>query len=68
MFPITEEYIKREYKFNGIQLKITSETIGNQIEKQAKVILGLLRKGYKFSPTQPDALKIEKSLLAKLNN
>ena len=68
MFPITEEYIKREYKFNGIQLKITSETIGNQIEKQAKVILGLLKKGYKFSPTQPDALKIEKSLLAKLNN
>jgi len=68
MFPVTKEYIKREYKFNGNQLKITSENIGNQIEKQAKVVLGLLRKGYKFSPTQPDAIKIEQALLKKLNN
>ena len=65
MFPVTEEYIKREYTFNGNQLMITSEKLINQIEKQAKIVLGLLRRGYKFSPTQPDVLKIEKSLLKK---
>jgi len=65
MFPVTEEYIKREYTFNGSHLKITSAKLGDQIEKQAKVILGLLKLGYKFSPTQPDVLKIEKLLLDK---
>ena len=66
IFPITENYVKRDYIFNGNQLKITSESVGLQIEKKAETILGLIRRGYKFSPTQPDVLKIEKALLKEL--
>jgi hypothetical protein len=66
MFPITEEYVLREYRFCGSHLTITSETLANEIEKKAKVALGLLRRGYKFSPTQPNVLKIEKELLEKV--
>jgi len=66
MFPVTDEYVKREYIFNGSQLQITSEKIGSQIETQAKAVLSRIRLGYKFSPTQPDVLKIEKILLEKI--
>ena len=63
MFPITEKYILREYTFGGSHLKITSDTLAAEIEKKAKIILGLIRLGYTFSPTQPDVLKIENTLL-----
>jgi hypothetical protein len=68
MFPVTENYIKREYTFNSNHLKVTSESVGNQIEKQAKTVLGLIRLGHSFSPTQPDSLKIEKELLNRIEN
>ena len=66
MFPVTENYVLREYTFCGNHLRITSDQLAYQIERKAKIILGLIRLGYKFSPTQPDVLEIEKALLTNV--
>jgi len=68
IFPITDEYILNEYTINGVILKITNDVLANIIERKAKTILMLIRKGVKLFNTQPDILKIEKTLLDKLKN
>ncbi len=61
MFPITEEYIEREYTIAHNHLKVTSEHSAIEIEKKAKKIMHMLKKGIKFTPTQPNInLIIEK--------
>lgn len=65
MFPITENYIEREYTINGNHLRVTSEHAAKTINRKAKKVLSLLKRGIKFTPTQPDVMKIEKNLLAK---
>lgn len=65
MFPITKEYILREYTIAGIPFKLTRESDINEINRRAKKVLALLRKGVKFSGTQPDVLRIERILLDK---
>lgn len=62
MFPPTEEYIEREYTIAGNHLMLTSEHVARTIEKKAKKVMGMLKRGVKFTPTQPDVMKI----LAKL--
>ena len=64
MFPVTKNYVLREYTFNGNHLRVTSDRLALQIGRKSKIVLGLLRRGDRFSPTQPDALKIEQALLA----
>ncbi len=58
MFPITEEYIEREYTIAHNHLKVTSEHPAIEIEKKAKKVMYMLKKGIKFTPTQPDIIKI----------
>lgn len=67
MFPVTEEYVEREYMIAGNHLKVTSEQEIQIINRKAKKILAMLKHGVKFSPTQPDVLKIEKCLIEKCN-
>ena len=62
MFPLTEEYIEREYTIAGNHLMLTSEHVARTIEQKAKKVMGMLKRGVKFTPTQPDIMKI----LAKL--
>lgn len=62
MFPITEEYIEREYTIAGNHLMLTSEHVARTIEQKAKKVMAMLKRGMKFTPTQPDVMKI----LAKL--
>ncbi len=62
MFPITEEYIDREYMIHGNHLILTSEHIVNEVEQKAKKVLELLKHGVKFTPTQPDVFEILKKL------
>lgn len=62
MFPLTEEYIEREYTIAGNHLMLTSEHVARTIEQKAKKVMGMLKRGVKFTPTQPDVMKI----LAKL--
>ena len=62
MFPITEKYIEREYTIAGNHLMVTSEHVARTIEKKAKKVLKMLKRGVKFTPTQPDVLTILEKL------
>jgi len=65
MFPITEEYIEREFTIAGNPMKVTSEHAAKEIERKARKILGMLKRGVKFMPTQADVMKIQEKLLNK---
>ncbi|MDO4318199.1 MAG: hypothetical protein Q4C48_08340 [Lachnospiraceae bacterium] len=65
MFPITEEYIDREYTIAGNHLMLTSEHTAKEIERKAKKVLGMLKRGVKFTPTQPDSMSIFERLYSK---
>ena len=58
MFPITKEYIERTYTIGNNHLTVTSEHSALEIEKKAKKIMNMLKKGIKFTPTQPNINKI----------
>lgn len=62
MFPVTEEYIEREYTIAGNHLMLTSEHTANVIEQKARKVLGMLKRGVKFMPTQPDVMSILEKL------
>ena len=62
MFPITEEYIERKYTIAGNHLMLTSEHTARTIEKKAKKVLAMVKNGVKFTPTQPDVMKILEKL------
>lgn len=62
MFPITEEYIEREYTIAGNHLMLTSEHTAREIERKARKVIGMLKRGIKFTPTQPDVMAIWKKL------
>jgi hypothetical protein len=63
MFPVTEDYIEREYMIAGKHLRVTSEHEIRTIKRKARKILSMLKRGIKFMPTQPDVLRIQKLLL-----
>ncbi len=62
MFPITEEYIEREYTIAGNHLMLTSEHTAKEIEQKARKVIGMLKRGIKFTPTQPDVMAILENL------
>ena len=62
MFPMTEEYIEREYTIAGNHLMLTSEHTAREIERKARKVMGMLKRGIKFTPTQPDIMAIMKKL------
>lgn len=62
MFPVTEEYIEREYTIAGNHLVLTSEHTVKEIEQKARKVVGMLKRGIKFTPTQPDVMAIIKKL------
>ncbi len=62
MFPITEEYIEREYTIAGNHLMLTSEHTAREIEQKAKKVMGMLKRGIRFTPTQPDVMAILEKL------
>lgn len=62
MFPITKFYIEREYKILNKHLSVTSEHSAREIEKKAKKVVEMLKRGVKFTPTQPDIIEIIKKL------
>ena len=62
MFPILEEYIEREYTIAGNHLMLTSEHTAREIELKARKVMGMLKRGVKFTPTQPDVMAILEKL------
>lgn len=65
MFPITKNYIEREYTIANNHLTVTSEHSVIEIEKKARKVMNMLKKGIKFTPTQPDIIKIVDKLNEK---
>ena len=64
MFPISEEYIEREYRIAGNHMMLASEHVINDVEQKARKVVAMLKRGVKFTPTQPDVIK----MLNKLNS
>lgn len=66
MFPVTAEYIDGQYIKGGQPVRIANPKLIQELEKNAKKIINLLHRGVRFTPTQPDILKIEKIMLDEL--
>lgn len=66
MFPITTNYIQEPYIRGGQPYHIADPEIVLALEKNAKKIVSLLRRGIRFTPTQPDIKRIEELMLADL--
>ena len=41
---------------------LTSEHTAKEIEQKARKVIGMLKRGIKFTPTQPDAMAILENL------
>lgn len=67
MFPILEKYIKNPYIKQNAFMEIRDPKKLSAIEKNAKEIIKLMRHGIKFTPTQPDSIRIEKLMIDELN-
>ena len=65
IFPITADYIEREYTIAVNPMMLTSEHVAREIEKRARRVVGLLKRGIKFTPTQPDIAAILAFLKAR---
>ena len=63
MFPTREKYITNQYIRGGQAVKIADVNVIAEIERSARKVAILLRKGVKFTPTQPNVLKIETKML-----
>ena len=52
----------RKRKKPGNHLMLTSEHTAREIERKAKKVMGMLKRGIKFTPTQPDVMAILEKL------
>lgn len=68
MFPVTYRYIDGQYIKGGQLVRIADPKLVLEMEKNAKKIINLLRRGIRFTPTQPDVMKIERLMLEELEN
>ncbi len=50
----------------GQPVRMADPRIIQELEKNAKKIVNLLHRGVRFTPTQPDIIKIEKIMLEEL--
>jgi hypothetical protein len=66
MFPIIATYISGQYVRGGQPYGIADPKTIAELEKNAQKIITLIRRGVKFTPTQPDANRIERMMIAEL--
>lgn len=64
MFPVTENYIEREYTIKNNHLMLYNESEIILIEKKAKKVKEMIKHGVKFTRTQPDVMKIFEKLVS----
>lgn len=67
MFPISLMYIKEQYIRGGQEVYIADLKVVKDLERTAKKVIKLLRRGIRFTPTQPNVLLIEKIMLNDVN-
>ena len=66
MFPVTADYIKEPYIRGGQPYYIADPKLVAKLEKTAKRVITLLRRGIRFTPTQPDINRIERLMIDEL--
>lgn len=68
MFPVLASYIDGQYLKGGQPVKIADPRLIQDLEKNARKVIHLLHRGVRFTPTQPDAVRIEALMLAELKS
>lgn len=58
IFPVTDEYIEREFTLGSNHLVLPYQDDIKAIETKAKKVIRLIRNGVKLTPTSPDVLSI----------
>lgn len=66
MFPIAEHYIVNSYVKGGQLVRIADPNTVQDMERNARRVINLIRRGIRFTPTQPDALRIERLMLEEV--
>ena len=66
MFPATARYIDGQYIKGGQAVRIADPKLILELEKTARKIIGLLHRGIRFTPTQPDVIRIERLMIEEL--
>jgi len=67
MFPTSAHYIKEQYIRGGQAVYIADPKVVAELGRTAKKIINLLKRGVRFTPTQPDVLVIEKQMQQESN-
>ena len=65
MFPVTAQYIDLQFTLAGNPMILSSQHTVDAIDRKARRVLGMLKRGVKFTPTQPNALAILEKLKEK---
>lgn len=58
IFPTSDKYIEREYTLGGNHLILPYEDDVKEIDKKARKVLSLIKRGIKLTPTSPDVMTI----------
>ena len=66
MFPTIDKYIENPYIKLNVYMEIRDPKKLEAIENNAKNIIKLMRHGVKFTPTQPDIMRIEQIMQKEL--
>lgn len=66
MFPTIEKYIKNPYIKQKVFMEIKDPKKLYAVEENAKNIIKLIKHGIKFTPTQPDIIRLESLMLQEL--
>lgn len=66
MFPATAQYIDGQYIKGGQAVRIADPKLIQELEKTARKTIGLLHRGVRFTPTQPDVVRIERLMIEEL--
>jgi hypothetical protein len=67
MFPVASRYIEEPYIRGGQAVRIADPKVVQGLEKHARRVISLMRHGVRFTPTQPDAIRIEGLMLDELS-
>lgn len=68
MFPVIARYIDGQYVKGNQPVRIADPKLIRDLEKNVRRIINLLHRGVRFTPTQPDAIKIEQIMLEELQD
>ena len=64
MFPVVERYIRGPYTIDGVPVVFKDKSNIQVINTKVRKVMAMLRRGVKFTKTQPDVFRIERKLLS----